>query len=198
MKPSNKHTSEVIDAILIIAATGGLLSAAIAAPNAAIALEKPLNKFFKTMDKRARQREIAKTLYYMKRKNLIAVDDSGNYQHGISITKVGKKRLQQLEYNKLAIKPQKTWDKKWRIILFDISMDKNYERIQFTNKIKSLGLRQLQRSVWITPYPCRDEILLIGSKIGIQRDVTYIETSFIDNQEHLIKQFTRELNYRLT
>lgn len=43
------------------------------------------------------------------------------------------------------------WDKKWRIILFDIPESQRTVRQLFRLKLMDLGVRMLQSSVWITP-----------------------------------------------
>jgi phenylacetic acid degradation operon negative regulatory protein len=47
--------------------------------------------------------------------------------------------------------PNHTWDKKWRIILFDVPESKRTIRQMFRLKLMDLGARMLQSSVWITP-----------------------------------------------
>jgi phenylacetic acid degradation operon negative regulatory protein len=45
------------------------------------------------------------------------------------------------------------WDKKWRIVLFDIPESQRTVRQLFRLKLMDLGVRMLQSSVWITPSP---------------------------------------------
>jgi phenylacetic acid degradation operon negative regulatory protein len=45
------------------------------------------------------------------------------------------------------------WDRKWRIILFDIPESQRTVRQMFRLKLLDFGARMLQSSVWISPYP---------------------------------------------
>lgn len=189
-KLSNKETSALIDGILRVVVLGGVITTALAAPNAVQILDKPITKILNKLDERSRQRELQKTLTYMRRKQLISNSNALNYKHGIKITEKGLKRLSVVSYKNLQITKLDNWDKKWRIILFDIPENQKSLRNSFTLKMKSLGLTQLQKSVWIHPFPCKNEIIHVSERHGLTKYITYIETSHIDNQELLIKRFS--------
>lgn len=177
--------SEVVDTILKILATGGVVSAGLFAPNSLQAFDKPLRLYFKKLDDRKRQREIRRTLTYMRSKNLV----KGTYEHGLQITDKGRSRLESVNFKDLEIKVPSKWDKKWRVVFFDIPEEKKTGRDGLTRKIKELGFKQLQKSVWIFPYECRQEIEIITARYDVDRFVTYIETSFIDKQKKLQQRF---------
>jgi len=46
----------------------------------------------------------------------------------------------------------KRWDRKWRLVIFDIEEAARGIRDLFRIKLKELGFAQLQKSVWITPH----------------------------------------------
>lgn len=178
-------TTAVIDGLLNIAVGTGVLATTIIAPNALQALDRPLQRYFKSMDKRKREREWVRITRYMQAEKLVKND----YQHGLVLTEKGRKRAEKVALEYLEIDTSKKWDKKWRIVLYDIPEKDKYGRDALTRKLKHLGFYQLQRSVWVHPYPCRTEIEAITSNFGIESYVSYIETSFIDKQELLQKKF---------
>lgn len=45
------------------------------------------------------------------------------------------------------------WDKRWRVLIFDIPEKQRYKRDALRKKLLELNFKQLQESVWITPYP---------------------------------------------
>ncbi len=184
----NDTTSAIIDGLLNILIAGGLVATTLAAPNALQALDKPLNRYFKKMDKRAREREYRRLLRYMKQQGLIKYRTE-DYEHGIQITEAGKSRAEKAELGALFIAQPKKWDQKWQIVFFDIPEINKQARDRLVGKLKELGFRQLQRSVWVFPYPCREEIAIVTHQYGISRFVTYIETSFIDSEEKLKARF---------
>ncbi len=44
------------------------------------------------------------------------------------------------------------WDKKWRLVVFDIPEDKRIPRDHLRRYLKMLGFGKVQRSIWISPY----------------------------------------------
>ncbi len=50
------------------------------------------------------------------------------------------------------------WDKKWRVVIFDIPQELHKVRIKFRKKLKNLGFYMLQKSVFIFPYECEEEL----------------------------------------
>jgi len=72
-----------------------------------------------------------------------------------------------LQIDSLEIKKPKKWDGKWRIVVFDIIEMKKIHREAFRGKLKELGFRPLQKSVWIHPFNCKDEINLLRKFFGL-------------------------------
>ena len=182
----HSNTSAVIDGLLNFVVLGGTLSLGIIAPNSIQALDKPLQKYFQAMDKRQRNRELQRLTTYMKRKNLLEND----YQHGLVLTKKGYDRARKSNINSLKIDTTIKWDHTWRIVLYDIPENHKNGRDTLTRKLRNLGFYQLQRSVWIHPFPCRREIEVLTAYCGIEKYVSYIETTYIDKQEILLKKFS--------
>ena len=89
---------------------------------------------------------------------------------------------------KLITKPKK-WDGKYRIIIFDIKEWKRGVRDVLRDWLVSLGFRQLQRSVWVYPYECRDVIVMLKAKFKIGREVLYITADEIENDHWLRRDF---------
>lgn len=181
----NAETSAVIDALLELAVGGATISVALLAPNALQVLDKPLKVFFKNMDARKRERELHRTAKYMVRQGLL----SGNYEHGLVITKAGRKRAEQADFNKLFISAPEIWDKQWRLVMFDIPENRRIERARLTQTLRRLGFQPLQQSIWIHPFPCRETIQSACVHLGVSQFVTYIVTAHIDYEEKLRTRF---------
>lgn len=186
MSKSYNNTSAVVDTILKILVAGSTLTAGAVAPNVLSALDKPLNQFFKKMDKRSRERETKRILYYMRQQDLIR-PTSESYEHGIQITDKGRDRLDQI--NTSGIPRPINWDGKWRIVIYDIPESHKIARMALARKLRRLNFYQLQRSTWIHPFPCRDEITAITSQFDVNKYVSYFETDSIDQQAKLIERF---------
>lgn len=175
----------VIDGLLRVAALGALTTAALLAPTSLAALDKPLRKQLDKLDNAARKREISRALSYMRYNKLI----TGDYQHGIILTDKAKQRLVRNEINSLEIPHCDIWDKKWRIVFFDIPEKQKTKRDAFAGHLRRMRFAVLQRSVFISPFPCRDEVTMLSAHYEINQFVTYIEASHIDNETLLRKHF---------
>ena len=105
-------------------------------------------------------------------------------------TEKGKKEAGWLQINDLKIKRPKEWDKKWRIVIFDISQLKKIQREAFRGKLKEIGFQPLQKSVWIHPFDCRDEIDLLKDFFGLtEKEVRLIVSPEIGGDEQLKEIF---------
>lgn len=176
---------DLVNGLLYALSIGTVTATMLAAPNAMQMLEKPLAKFLDGMDERQKRRKISKLKSYMKTCGLV----QGDYDHGIKLTKKARKRIQKINIDSVDISPMKNWDHKWRIIMFDIPETQRESRKFLIHKAKDMGMQLLQRSVWIHPYPFKDEITIIANHLGVNKWITYIEISHIDNEELLIKRF---------
>lgn len=182
----NERTSAIIDGLLETAVLLGTTSLAVISPNLIQQLDTPTKKFFDAMDEHSRERELNRLMNYILREKLI----SEHYQHGIQLSSFAKRRLKKRQFQNLTIEKPTSWDRKWRIILFDIPEEKATKRSAFTGKIKSLGFQHLQQSVWLHPFPCKELIYYVAREYEVEKFVTYIETSDIDNEPYLIKRFS--------
>ncbi len=68
----------------------------------------------------------------------------------------------------------RTWDKKWRVVIFDIPQEFHRQRIRFRQKLKNMGFYMLQKSVFIYPYSCDEELSDICKELKISDYVDHI------------------------
>lgn len=179
------RTAAIVDGVLRLTVTSSAIAAGLVIPNLLIGLEKPLNVFWKQLDKRERERELRRTVSYMKSRDFI----SGDYEYGFRITKHGRKRLDRIDFDNISIDTSQTWDKKWRMVIYDIPEEFKQGRQDLTRKLRRLGFYQLQRSAWIHPLPCHDVVEKICSHYKVEKYVSYVEVTYLENQEKLKKKF---------
>lgn len=58
-------------------------------------------------------------------------------------------------------KKVKKWDGIWRAIIFDVPEKKRHQRNFLRKELKWMGFRELQHSIWITPYDVEKELLCL-------------------------------------
>lgn len=105
------------------------------------------------------------------------------------LTQDGEKKLRQWELQEYQFKRPQKWDKKWRVIIFDIPEKKKKVRNQIRNLFVSAGLSRLQDSVWVYPFDCEDIVGLLKTDLGVGRDLLYMIVDEIENDKHLREEF---------
>lgn len=180
-----KETSRAIDILLYGIGIGTITGTMLMAPNAIQLLDKPLQKLLDDLDEREKERELSKLRSYMRTQGLVR----GDYEHGLYLTPKARKRIQKYKQELLAITPPEKWDGCWRIVMFDIPETKRESRVLFTRKIQQLGYQILQQSVWIHPFESKIEIEIVAARLGIEKEVTYMVTTHIDNEKRLMHRF---------
>lgn len=182
----NKQTTLIVNDLLKILAFGGMVSTIVITPGGVILWAKALD----FLNRRERKIKAKNTLSYMKRSDLVTYNKMSDGKFSVSITKKGLKRAQKLRFDDLQVKKPKKWDKKWRLVMFDIPEKKRYRRSNLSNKLRSMGFYQLQKSAWVHAWPCSFEVELIKQTLGIlDSHIVFAEISSIDHQDKLLKHF---------
>jgi len=179
--------------ILLIAVVGPIVLSSLFLPNAPQML-KPLIKWHKNWGKIKRQR-VYEAIRRLNQKRLIKLAQKGSELY-IEITENGKKLTKQFDYDNIELPNAKRWDKKWRMVIFDIPEKKNKERHAFSAKLKYLGFYPLQESVFIYPYDCRDEMDFICTFLDIEHYINYCIVDTLDKKEGDLRKFF-DLSFRL-
>lgn len=107
----------------------------------------------------------------------------------IILTKEGKKKALKYQIDEIEIKKPDKWDGKWRIVIFDIPEKKKKAREALRNKLKDLGFKELQKSVFVLPYECEDEIDFIAEVFEIRLYVRYMVVGSFTNEEQFRIKF---------
>jgi len=167
-------------AILGTVAAAGLLSVALVLPNALQVL-----KLFGVDKKMSRSQR--NSINYSRQK--LVREGLLEYKDGfLKLTANGKKVLDKAEAQNYKIIIPRRWDKKWRVIIFDIKEERKSLRNKVRNTLISIGFMCLQKSVWIYPYDCEDLINLIKADFKVGKDVLYMIVDRVENDKK-IKEF---------
>ena len=135
------------------------------------------------------KRKVRDAFYNLRKQGYIEFKYKGNQLY-IYLTKKGKEKAGWLQVDALKIKRPKKWDKKWRIVIFDISQLKKIYREAFRGKLKELGFFPLQKSVWIYPFDCKSEIKVLRKFFGLsENEVRIIIAKDIGEDKTLRKYF---------
>ncbi len=146
---------------------------------------KNISQEWKEINKRALYRTI-RNLYKSK---LIRYLEHKDGSISVVLSRNGSKIALRYKLNELKISKPIKWDKKWRVALFDVPESQRKLRDTLRFHFKQLGLLELQKSVFVHPYECRNEIDFIIELYNARRYVRFIEAYHIDNELHLKNKF---------
>ena len=145
---------------------------------------KTAAKEWKRIDERKLREEIKK-LYQTQ---LVEMKENPDKSYTLILTEKGKLKALTYHFQAMKIK-KKNWDGKWRLIVFDIPEKMRRARDALREKLKELGFYELQKSVFVFPYECKDEIEFIVEFFNLRQYVRYGVLESIDNNLHLRKIF---------
>ena len=138
--------------------------------------------------KKLSQKKISNEVKYLYRSKLIKRVENKDGTAAILLTDRGKLRALTYYFRNMKIE-EKNWDGKWRLVSFDIPEKLRWGRDALRRKIKELGFYELQKSVFIFPYECKDEIYFIIEFFGLRKYVRYGVLESIDNDLSIKKVF---------
>jgi len=146
---------------------------------------KQIPKEWKKVNRQTLERAI-NSLYTS---HLIQEKDNKDGTTTMILSKNGKQKALQFDIEKMEIKKPVKWDRKWRIVMFDIPEKLKRLRDSLRIHFQEVGLIEFQKSVFVHPYPCNDEIEFILELYNARRYVRFIVAEEVDNELHLMKKF---------
>lgn len=169
---------KTIDVLNVLVA-GGIIVASAAIPSLPIILVNAV-KLWKEVNKK----DLGRIVKRLEKQEMISIREVGN-KISIEITEKGKRRLLEYDFENIQLKAKKR-DGKWRIIIFDIPEDRKRNRDAFRKKLIQIGCVRLQDSVFISAFPCKDEIDFLVNFLEISDFVTVATLDQIERGEKLL------------
>jgi DNA-binding transcriptional regulator PaaX len=172
-------------------AFAGIFAVVATSPNFLINIVRAIlkNKKYKEKYNNFNEKALVRSLAGLN-KNKIVILEEKNGKFIIKLSEKGKKVVKEIIFDKMEIEKQKVWDKKWRIVIFDIPENKKRKaRNAIRWKLQNLNFFQLQKSVWVCPYPCEKEVQLICEVFDINPFVNIVVAEKIYNDDILRKYF---------
>ncbi|OGZ15812.1 MAG: hypothetical protein A3H76_05830 [Candidatus Lloydbacteria bacterium RIFCSPLOWO2_02_FULL_54_12] len=119
------------------------------------------------------------------------VETKGNRDGTLTLvlSKEGKQLALTYDLENMKIKEPGHWDRKWRMVMFDVP--ENLKRVRDTLRMhfKDMGFYEFQKSVFVHPYPCAEEIEYIVEFYNARRHVRFVVATEIDNVIELKRHF---------
>ena len=174
--------------VLVLLGVGTFLTASFIAPGLPMAV-KPIVDHYKKRQRekeqkewarfnRSRLREILKRYH---EKKVIEITEDGE-NSCIKLTDKGKTKFLKYKLEEIMINHPPKWDGKWRIIIYDIPKEKKTWGEIFRKYLQKLEFLKLQKSVYLTPYRCEDQIEFLRQYYGLGKEIIYIVAQKIENE----------------
>lgn len=144
---------------------------------------------FKRHNDKKSWRKFYLSLNYLNRRGYIRIIGRSDKGITVKVTKEGKDIVKDVDIDSLELKRRGSWDGKWRLVIFDIPVNKNKNRLAFTDRIKKLGFVMIQKSVWAYPFECYEELMILRKFYGIEKYVTYCKAIEIEDELSWRKKF---------
>ena len=175
----NKYSrGELAKDILKGLALGGLIVSSFALPN----LPQIFNLF--GVDSSKDRFKVRRSINKLQKKKLVVIYEKDGMDV-VEITKEGEKKILKYKLEEMKILRPKKWDGKWRIIIFDIPEKFKKARNALSKKISDMEIYPLQKSVFVCPFSCRDEIDFIGEFFNVRKYIYYIEADKVGKDKTL-------------
>lgn len=157
---------EIAKQILVIVGVAGVVVLAAAAPGVLYAA-KLFKQDQRRFPKKYEAQKATQAIRRLQKNRLLSIKEKRG-KFVVELTKEGKRKFKEIQFERLQITKPPQWDKKWRIVIFDIP-DESFKRARdvLRGKLKEWEFYPLQKSVWVCPWPCENEIQLVAEMYGI-------------------------------
>lgn len=143
-------------------------------------------------------RDLDKDRYYQSLRRLEKQGYIKRYLKGkknlIRLTPLGNKKAHQYLFKNLKIKIPKTWDQKWRLVIFDVPEEKKTLRDIIRQRLKNWDFYQLQKSVFVYPFDCQKEISALKYLYNLDSYLQFIVAESIETEIDLVNHFYEKIS----
>lgn len=167
--------------VLALLGRGALISAAILAPKSVSNIAPILRQSPDWNDWRHYNISyLRRTLQHLENLKQVEVATEGDVKV-IKLNQEGRRKILKYSFDTLAIEKPKQWDGKWRLVLYDVPKDSNNTRDIIRQALRNLNFYPIQESVYLSPYPCYNQIEFIRQYYAIGSAVQYMLVEKIEN-----------------
>lgn len=184
MKPERKlKTEKVAKTVLAALAAAGVVGAVIIFPGMAVVLD--------WIDKKAggHRKTSKRSLYNLQKRGMLKFRTRNN-QIELVLTEKGKRQAFKYQLADLTIQKPDHWDKRWRLVMFDVPESTRNRRDMIRLKLRQFNFLPIQKSVFIHPYPCLELIESLRDFYQLAPGQLYIfEARVLEGEAILKKRF---------
>lgn len=139
--------------------------------------------------KRIDRRHITRSLRALEREGLVRGRSTADGGMRIELTPHAKERLGALELRRLStVRPTK-WDRKWRLLIYDVPEERKKGRDAIRYELRNIGFIELQHSVWLFPFDVTDILRLMRELYDLQYELIVLTADRFDGDDTYCKHF---------
>jgi DNA-binding PadR family transcriptional regulator len=128
---------------------------------------------------------LRRSLERLKKQKLVEIEEKDG-KTIVKITKAGRQKVLKYALDELEIAKLKVWDRKWRVVIYDVPENKQYLQKLFREAAKKLGFLRIQKSVYLYPFPCYEQIEFLREYFNLGENIIYM----------VVEQLEDDLPYR--
>lgn len=176
--------SQLQRAVLTTCAVGGIAIVTVMAPNVVGIIARLLKK---EMEKRRMfPYSVFRSAKNLERKGFIQ-RALQNGKESYVLTQAGRQILARQTHVTNA--SRRSWDKRWRMLVFDITERRRKIRDTVRRILTKKGFVRLQDSVWVYPYDVEDMTTLLKTEYKLGPSMLYVIAASIENDKWLRRHF---------
>ncbi len=165
-----RKNSPTFKLLKYLALGSGVVLISLVAPQSGARLIQEVLKSY-IYKKRFERARLRRDLKRMQRQGLVVFQEKEGENVEVRLGRVGRNRAVEFKLDEIRLEKPLVWDEKWRLVMFDIPNTKKLARDALRKRLRDWEMYPLQKSVFITPYPCEKEIDLIGSIFEVRSHI---------------------------
>ncbi len=158
-------------------------------PIVPLAIKEIIKTLKEVRNLKVEEEKIRKSLESLEKKEIIDLEEKGDE---VFVRLKDKNNLTVIKYSTKALldfkKKEKNWNGKWFLVFFDVPEIQRNKRNYLRKYLIDIGFYRYQQSIYIFPYECEREIMLIKKIVEGAKYMKYIVAEKIED-ERAIKIF---------
>lgn len=175
--------------VLLLLGVGTFIAASLIVPTLPMA-SKPIVDIYKKKKREKEQKELARfnqwrlhqTLKRLYAQKVIEITEKDG-ESCIKLSSQGQTKLLKYTLEEMMIDHPPRWDGKWRLIIYDVPKARRVFAETFRRFLKKIECLKLQKSVYLTPYPCDSQIEFLRQYYGLGEEVLYLVVAKLENEK---------------
>ena len=189
-----KRNQAFSNKLLKVLVVGGVITVAAVNPFFGLLIAKVIEEELK----KKKWKRFQDDLGYLRRRGFVRIRQNSDGSYTVRSTPKGRRQVNKYALEDVVIKIPKKWDNHWRLVIFDIPSTKQKARLAFLAKLKQLGLIMFQKSVWVHPFECHNEVAVLAKAFEVDKYVQQLTCYEISAGEYLQKEFEKRNNIKLS